>query len=511
MEEHSNTEPPGYVYLVGAGPGNPKLITLRGVECLQQADVILYDYLVNSQILELASPHAERICLGHHGGSRIWPQNEINQRLVALARDGKTVVRLKAGDPMVFARVAEETDLLLRERIPYEIVPGITAALAAGSYAGVPLTHRNMASAVALITGQEKAGKDHSSLDFDALARFPGTLVFYMGVTTAERWTKALIAAGKPAETPVTIVRRCSFPDQVTIRCRLEEVARKIAAPTAIRPPAIVIVGDVSGTPQALRWFEQRPLFGQTVMITRPQTQCGDLSDRLSSLGANVVVHPAISIAPPPNWDPVDRAIRDIDTYNWLVFSSRNGVQYFLNRLIACQRDLRSLGGVRLAAIGPGTRDALAEYHLRADLVPEEYRAEALAESLAAAAAGRRFLLTRASRGREVLAEGLMAAGAHVDQVVCYESTDVATVEPQIQQALAKGQVDWVTVTSSAIARSLVAVLGDDLRQARLVSISPVTSATLRKLGFEPAVEAREYTMDGIVSAILARVANQSP
>ncbi len=511
MEENSNAETPGTVYLVGAGPGDPKLITLRGVECLRMADVILYDYLVNAQILEVATPDAERICLGHHGGSRIWPQDEINQRLVDLARQGKTVVRLKAGDPMVFARIAEETNLLLREGIPYEIVPGITAALAAGSYAGVPLTHRDMASAVALITGHQKAGKDCSALDFDALARFPGTLVFYMGVTTARQWTQALIDAGKPADTPAAIVRRCSFPDQTIIRCRLDEVWQRLAAPRLIRPPAIVIVGHVSGTPQALGWFEQRPLFGQTIMVTRPQEQCGDLVDRFTGLGAGVVVQPAIAISPPSDWEPVDQAIRRVDTYDWLVFSSRNGVQYLLNRLLAGQRDLRALSGVRLAAIGPGTCDALAEYHLKADLLPEQYRAEALAEALVSSAVGQRFLLARASRGRELLAERLQAAGAHVDQVVCYSSSDVRTVEPRIGQSLADGRIDWVTVTSSAIARSLVALLGDDLRQARLVSISPVTSATLRDLGFEPATEARQYTMDGVVSAILDYTAGETP
>jgi uroporphyrinogen III methyltransferase/synthase len=503
MKKNRNAKTPGHVYLVGAGPGDPKLITLRGVECLRQADVILYDYLVNAQILKYARPDAEQICLGRHGSSRIWPQDEINQRLVDLARQGKIIARLKAGDPMVFARIAEETELLLKEGIPYEIVPGITAALAAGSYAGVPLTHRDMASAVALVTGQEKTGKDSSSLDFDALARFPGTLVFYMGVTTAEEWTRALIDAGKPPGTPVTIVRRCSFPDQVTIRCRLDEVSDRMTTPVAMRPPAIVIVGHVSSTPQALRWFEQRPLFGQTVMVTRPQKQCGEMVDRLSDLGAGVVVQPAISISNPPDWGLVDQVISRLDSYDWLVFSSRNGVQHLLNRLLTGPGDLRCLGGVRLAAIGPGTRDALAEYRLKADLLPNEYRAEALADALVASAAGRRFLLARASRGREVLAERLRAAGADVDQVVVYTSADVTTVEPQIQQALADGQIDWVTVTSSAIARSLESLLGDDLRQARLVSISPVTSDTLRSLGFEPAAEARQYTMAGVVSAIL--------
>lgn len=500
----SNLTKPGQVYLVGSGPGDPKLITLRGVECLRRADVILYDYLVNSQILKHARPEAERICLGRHGGvARTWSQAEVNERMIDLAGQGKTVVRLKGGDSIVFARISEETELLQLHDIPYEIVPGITAALAAGSYAGIPLTHRDVASAVALVTGQEKSGKADSSLDYDALARFPGTLVFYMGVTTAEQWTTALMRAGKPAETPVAIVRRCSLPDQTALRCRLDEVVERLSTPVRMRPPAVIIVGQVASIPHAITWFERQPLFGQRILVTRPVDQCREMVELLSDSGAQVAIQPAIRISDPPDWESVDRALQRLQRYDWIVFSSSNGVRYLLDRLLTSLGDLRSLGHVRLAAIGPGTREALASYHLKADLQPQEYRAEALAEALVNQADGTRFLLVRASRGREVLADRLRTAGREVDQVVVYSSTDVAEVDERVARALAEGTIDWVTVTSSAIAKSLVALFGDQLRKTKLASISPVTSSTLRALGYEPSAESQEYTIPGVVSAIL--------
>jgi uroporphyrinogen III methyltransferase/synthase len=423
--------------------------------------------------------------------------------MIELARQGRTVVRLKGGDSIVFARISEEAELLRQNQIPYEIVPGITAALAAGSYAGVPLTHRDIASAVALITGQEKSGKTDSSLDYEALARFPGTLVFYMGVTTAQRWTTALMQAGKPPETPVAIVRRCSLPDQTTLRCRLDEVVERLAKPVQMRPPAVVIVGPVAALSHAVTWFEQRPLFGRRILVTRPAGQCGEMVELFSDLGAQVAVQPAIRISDPPNWDTVDHALQSLDDYDWIVFSSGNGVRFLLDRLLAKIGDLRTLGRVRLAAIGPGTGDALAAYHLRADLQPEQYRAEALAEALIDRSGGARFLLVRASRGREVLADRLREAGREVDQIVVYSSTNVTEADQRVAQSMSDGAIDWVTVTSSAIARSLVDLFGDELRKAKLASISPITSGTLRDLGFEPTAEAGEYTIPGLVSAIL--------
>ncbi len=497
------SRPHGKVFLVGAGPGDPGLITLRGIECLGRADVVVYDYLVNSVIVEHAPTSAERICLGKHGRSRIWPQEEINRQLVELAQAGKQVVRLKGGDPAVFARGAEEIDALRHHGIAFEVVPGITAALAAGSYAGIPITHRKLASAVALVTGREEDDKESAAIDYGALASFPGTLVVYMGVTTAPTWTAALISAGRSPDTPTAIVRRCSLPDQRLIQCTLGEVAGRMSGENRIRPPAIVIVGDVTTLAPTLSWFDKRPLFGQTIMVTRPRAQAASLAGLLSEQGANVVLQPAIEITEPTDWHPVDDAIRQLHHYDWLVFSSTNGVQFFVERLLASGWDTRSLGGLKIAAVGPGTAQALSRYYLTADLQPDEFHAEGLTEELDQHASGQRFLIPRASRGREVLPDKLRRAGGAVDQIVVYRSQDVEVPAPETQSRLAAGEIDWVTVTSSAIARALAKMFGEDLRKARLASLSPITSATLRELGFEPSIEAASHTMQGLVDALL--------
>ncbi len=519
----------GIVYLVGAGPGDPGLITLRGVECLRRADLVLYDYLANPLILKHARPTAELICLGQHGQKKHWSQEGIHAAMIRAAREGKNIVRLKGGDPDVFGRSAEEIEALTAAGVPYQTVPGVTAALAAAGYAGIPVTHGQYSSAVALVTGQERHCKQGESLDYGALAGFPGTLIFYMGTTSAKVWSATLLRHGKPPDTPVAVVRRCSWSDQETIRCTLADVANVIAE-RGLRPPAVVIVGRVAGLAPEVSWFTARPLFGKRIVVTRPRHQNASLAERLGELGAEVLVQPAIEIAPPQDWGPVDHALEGLDEYHWIVFSSANGVQFFLDRLEQRHGDVRRLGRVKLAAIGPGTAEELSKYRLRADLVPGEYRAEALAEALVAehvvaslrdansvserpshvTAAGQRFLLIRASRGREVLAEQLAAAGKQVEQVVAYQSTDVQQPDPQVAAALAAGKVDWITVTSSAIAQSLVRLFGEDLRRTRLASISPVTSGTLVRLGFPPAAEAVRYTMEGLVDAILAYVCSRN-
>jgi uroporphyrinogen III methyltransferase / synthase len=496
------------VYLVGAGPGDPGLLTLRGAECLARAQVVLYDYLVNPQILRHAGKGAELVCLGRHGsagaaGHRLMPQDEINRLMIEHARAGRVVVRLKGGDPAVFARAAEETYALEEAGIAYEIIPGITAALAAGSHAGIPITHGDSASALAIVTGQERGGKADLSLDFAALASFPGTLVFYMGVTTARDWTASLISAGKPAETPAAIIRRCSWPDQQTVRCTLGEVADRIEA-TKLRPPVIVVVGTVATVTREENWFTRRPLFGKRVMVTRPVEQADALVCELNELGAEVLMQPAIKIGPPPQSEMVDAMLDILDDYDWVVFSSANGVRAVAERLLATGRDMRAFGKAQIAAIGPGTAEELNHYHLRADRVPNEFRAEALAASLAGDAAGKRFLLVRASRGREVLSESLQAAGGNVVQVVAYTSSDVPVPNAESLAAIDSGHVDWIMVTSSAIARSLVALFGEKLRSCKLASISPLTSETLARCGFPPTVEAGEYTISGVVAAIVS-------
>lgn len=463
--------------------------------------MVLYDYLVNPRMLAHAPASAERVCLGPGGRKRQWTQAEVDATMLAAVRAGKTVVRLKGGDPAVFARGAEEALTLARHGIDYEIVPGITAALAASSFAGIPLTHRELASAVAFVTGQEIEDKQGPPLDYGSLARFPGTLVFYMGRTTAARWSQSLREAGLAADTPAVIVARCSLPDQATIRCTLGDVAGVLAG-DAVSSPAIVILGRVAALDETPSWFARRPLYGHTVLVTRSAAQAPELVSLLEEQGAQVLVQAAIEIRPPRDWAAVDATLARLDTYGWVVFSSVNGVRSWLGRLEATGRDMRALQQTRLAAIGPATAAALADFHLRADLQPRRFQAEDLADELARCAAGQRFLLVRASRGREVLAERLAAAGGEVEQVVAYESVDVATAEADIAAQLGAGRITWTTVTSSAIARSLGRLFGDDLRHTQLASLSPVTSATLRELGLEPAVEAQEATLAGLVAAI---------
>jgi uroporphyrinogen III methyltransferase/synthase len=490
----------GKVYLVGAGPGEPSLITVRGITLLE---------LSHAGLLNENSAPRELVCLGRHGEGRLLSQDEICAAMVAAAQAGKMVVRLKGGDPAIFGRTAEEIAALETAGIPYEVVPGVTSALAASSYAGIPLTHRDVASTVALVTGRECQDKEFDSLDLAKLAQFPGTLVFYMGVTTAPRWSTELIAQGKPGETPVAIVRRATLADQQVIKTTLAEVANLVQS-TKLRPPAIIIVGEVVNAATSAPWFSPgqhgaaKPLLGKTVLVTRPGHQSRDMLRELHTLGASTLSQPAIEISAPKSWEKVDEALAELATYDWLVFSSANGVNYFLNRLLENGQDLRALRNCQLATIGPATADALGRFYLHADMQPDEYRAEALAEELAIQARGKRMLLVRASRGREVLGEMLAEAGALVSQVVVYESRDVAEPTERVLKLLRAGKIDWITVTSSAIARSLVRMFGEDLRKSKLAAISPLTAEVLAEAGHTASAVATEYTTAGVVEAIAA-------
>jgi uroporphyrinogen III methyltransferase/synthase len=492
------------VFLIGAGPGDPGLLTLRGAELLGRCDVVLYDGLSNSQLLAHA-PRAELICVGKHGQSRIWRQDEIIDEMLRHAREGKIVARLKGGDPAVFARTAEEAEALRNAGIAFEIVPGITAALAAGSYAGIPITHRRYASAVALVTGHEEPEKDESALDWDALARFPGTLVVYMGVTTAGVWTSALMRAGKPADTPAAILRRCSLPDQQTIHCRLDEVAQQLTPASKMRPPVIVIIGEVTRLAHCMSWFDSRPLFGKTVLVTRSEQQADELAEPLRSLGAEVISQPAIEIEPLSSFDQLDREIARLSEYDYVVFSSRNGVQYFMQRFLEVVGDLRDLAWTKIAVVGPRTAEMLATYHIRADVVAKGMSADSLAESLLDEAPDNQFLLVRASRGPDTLAQHLKQAGGEVRSVVAYSHTDVTQPDEAIVRRMIAGDIDWVTVTSDAIARSVVRLFGENLRQTRLVSLSPGVSQTIHELGFTVAAQANQPTMQSLVEAIASK------
>ena len=401
----------------------------------------------------------------------------------------------------MFGRGADETDALRAAGIPFEIVPGITTGLAVAAYCEIPVTHHADASAVALIAGHEREDKADSTVDLDALARFPGTLVFYMGVGRVAEWSRRLIVSGKPATTPVAIVRWCTRAQQQVYRCTLDTVADEVSE-RGIRPPAVFVVGNVVRYAPDVSWFAARPLAGVRVLLPGSPRTSNKLKALLDDFGAEVVIQPAIRITEPDDWSPVDEALDNLAGYDWLVFSSANGVDYLLRRLYQRGGDVRQLAGVRLAAMGSGTADRLAEHQLRADLVPDRFVAESLAEALLTESKSRRFLLARASRGRQVLAEQLVRSGALVDQVVVYASCDVEEPDPDVAEQLESGSIGWVAVTSSSAARSLDRLYGRALRSAHIASIGPITSATLIELGYEPALEASPQTAAGLARGI---------
>jgi uroporphyrinogen III methyltransferase/synthase len=483
------------------------LLTLRAVELLVHADLILYDRLVPVRLLDHGAPRAQRICVDSLHGTHPerWP--EIYEIMIEAARQGKRVVRLKGGDPFVFGRGGEEAQALRQAGIPYEVVPGVTAALGAGAFAGIPLTHRQHVSAVAFVTGHEKPDKTDSFLDWAGLARFPGTLVVYMGMARLGHIIELLIANGKSGQTPAAAIHWATTGRQRTVTAPLIELPAAVQK-AGLKAPSLVIIGSVVSLREDLAWFEARPLLSKRILVTRPRHQAGEMMSRLEELGAVVSSLPAVEIREPEDWEPVDRALANLSAYQWLVFTSANGVEAFISRLCQTGRDLRALGGLRLAVIGPATADALRRYHLEPDVVPSVYVSEALASALKERAAGQRVLLARADRGRDVLREQL-ARVADVEQVTVYSQVDAIDRDSEGLELLRRGEIDYVTLTSSNIARLLVRALDEDslklirTKAVQLVSISPVTSAAIRELGLPVAAEARQYTAEDLVQAMI--------
>lgn len=493
--------------LVGAGPGNPGLLTLRAVELLARADLVLYDRLVPVRLLDHVPASAQRICVDALHGSHPerWP--EIYQIMIDAARQGQRVVRLKGGDPFLFGRGGEEAEALHQAGIAYEVVPGVTAALGAGAFAGIPLTHRQHVSAVAFVTGHEKPDKTDSFLDWPALARFPGTLVIYMGMARLPHLAEMLIDHGKAADTPAAAVHWATTGRQRTVTATLRELPAAVRE-AGLKAPSLLLIGSVVSLRAQLAWFETRPLLGRRVLVTRPRHQAAEMVTRLEELGAVVSLLPAVEIREPADWTAVDQALTNLSSYQWLVFTSANGVDALIRRLRQTGRDLRALGSLRLAVIGPATADALRRYHLEPDLIPSAYDSENLAAALKERAAGQRVLLARADRGRELLREQL-ADVTEVEQIAVYSQVDAVEPGAEALEALRQGEIDFVTLTSSNIARSLIRGLDEASIQrihsgaVRLLSISPVTSTAIRELGLPVAAEAREYTAEGVVQALL--------
>ena len=493
------------VYLVGAGPGDPGLLTARALELIAAADVIVYDRLIPATALDGARADAQLIYVGKEGGGPSVSQEEIQQVLLERGAAGDEVVRLKGGDPFVFGRGGEEAELLHEAGVPFEVVPGITAGVAASAYAGIPVTHRDAASAVAFVTGHEDPAKlgeggTGSALDWPALARFPGTLVFYMGVRQLPAITQQLIAGGRAPDEPAAVIQRGTLPDQRVVSGTLATIAT-VAADAEVRAPAISLFGPVAALRQDLAWFESRPLAGVTIAVTRARAQASALARRLRSLGAATVEAPAIRIV------PIDGPAPEITRYDLVCLTSPNGVRLLFDRLHRAGHDARVFSGARVAAIGPGTAAALREHGLIADVVPTRFVAEGLVDALADLPV-QRALIARAALARDVLPAALRQRGAKVDVLALYETVAEPISEPQRRAIAAAG---YVTFTSSSTVKFFFDTVGDGLpERTRLVSIGPVTSDALRDQGREPDVEATRHDIDGLVQALTDDVASRA-
>ena len=498
----------GFVYLIGAGPGDPGLITVKGRDCIARAEVIIYDYLANDCLLEYAAPGAEKIYAGKVGGAHNREQWQINDLLIEKALEGKSVARLKGGDPFIFGRGGEECEALVAAGIPFEIVPGVTAGIAAPAYAGIPLTHRDFTTSVAFVTGHESHGKEGSEIDWERLSLGSGTVVFYMGVKNLPQITGNLLAHGRSPETPVALIRWGTRPEQeilIGTLATITELARK----TAFKAPAITIVGDVVNLREKLRWFDNRALFGKGILVTRAADQAGEFSEILSRHGARVYECPTIRISPCEDTAELDAAISALPDFDWLVFTSYNAVRYFFARLTALGRDSRALGSCKVCAVGPKTAAALMQHSITADLVPRDYKAEGVVEAFATiSAAGKRFLFPKADRARDVIPEGLRRLGAAVIAPVAYRNTVPDELPRSVIQALEERKIQCATFTSSSTVENLAAILGENrmlhlLNGVTIAAIGPITAQTCRELGLPVDIEPKEFTIAALTDEVV--------
>jgi uroporphyrinogen III methyltransferase/synthase len=498
------------VYLVGAGPGDPGLLTVRARELLAKCDAVVFDALVNPVILAAGAvpDAAERHFVGKRGGESSTRQEDIETLLVRLAREGKRVVRLKGGDPFVFGRGSEEAQALASADVQFEVVPGVTAGVAAPAYAGIPVTHRAVATSVTFITGHEDPTKGESGTDWSALARTGGTLVLYMGVRRLPEIISALAAGGMSLDTPAAMVEWGTFPRQRTLTATLGTLV-DAARGEKISAPSIAIIGEVVALRDEIRWFDERPLFGRRVIVTRARTQASQLTERLTRLGAEVIEAPAIRIEP-LDPAPLQKALGSLGDYRWAIFTSRNAVEIVWGELLALGRDARAFAGTKLVAVGPSTAAALAERGLVADVIPERFVAEGVVEVLRDRGdfRGTRVLYPQAAGARDLIPNELRELGAEVVAIPIYHSIPDPAGARSARDALESGSVDIVTFTSSSTVRYFVESVGmDAARRATIVSMGPITSETARALGLDVAMEAREATIDSLVEAVVERIA----
>jgi uroporphyrinogen III methyltransferase/synthase len=498
----------GKVYLVGAGPGDPGLLTVKGQRCLEQADVVIHDYLANPRLLESVRPDAERLLVGKHGGGTRVEQDLINALLVDRARQGKVVVRLKGGDPFIFGRGAEEAAAVRAAGIEFEIVPGVTSATAVPAYAGIPLTHRELASSVIIATGYEYPAKAEPAVRWDAVARSGSTLVLLMTQRQLRHNMQALIDGGMAGDTPAAVIEWGTRADQRTVDGTVATIADMADAAT-IKPPALAVVGAVVRLRPQLGWFERKPLFGRRIVITRPRRQAAAFAALLEAQGAEVLAFPTIETVAPPSYAGLDAALRRPQDFDWVVLTSVNGVRVFFERLQEIGGDIRSWHGARFAAIGPQTAQALRAACVRVDVVPGEYRAEGVADALAAAGVdGRRVLLPRAAGARELLPEELRRLGAVVEEVISYESVPPRDGgAPELRSLLAQGRIDLVTFTSSSTVRHFATAMADAITPwpptVGVGCIGPVTAETARSFGMPVVVQPEVYTVAAFAEAII--------
>lgn len=495
----------GKVYLIGAGPGDPGLLSIKAMECLQAADAVVYDRLADPRILAYAKKDAEMVYVGKASANHTMRQPDINKLLVKLAAEGKVVARLKGGDPFVFGRGGEEAIELLEAGLKFEFVPGVTSAIAVAEYAGIPVTHRHVATSFAVITGHEDPTKGESTINWSGLATSVDTLVFLMGVENLTNITKNLIANGRSADTPAAVIRWGTKPEQRTLITTVGNAAADVAAAN-LKPPAIFIVGNVVKLRDQLQWFDNKPLFGKTIVVTRARAQASSLTKELEALGARVIEAPAIKILPAADYTPLDQAITKLNTYKWLVLTSANGVEAFFKRLELAKLDARALNNLKVAAVGSETAKTLANHGITADLVPSAFKAEELAEALAKEITnGDKILFPRAKVAREVLPESLRALGAEVDVCAAYETMASLENAEELLTALENGEVSLVTFTSSSTVTNLLSALGDKkdlLNKLTIAAIGPITADTCKKHNLEPAIVADTFTISGLTSAI---------
>jgi uroporphyrinogen III methyltransferase / synthase len=494
----------GTVYIIGAGPGDPGLITVKGAQGIARADVIIYDHLVSEELLGYARKEARLIYAGKKGGDHTLPQEEINRLLVAEAQEGHTVARLKGGDPFIFGRGGEEAETLAAAGIPFEIIPGVTAAVAVPAYAGIPLTHRGLTSTLAFVTGHEDPTKEKSDIDWQALAGI-GTLVFFMGVKNLPQITAALIAHGKDPQTPAALIRWGTTADQETLTGVLADIAEQAAA-RGFTPPSLLVVGPVVGLRETLNWFENRPLFGKGVVITRPEAQAESFAALLHEEGARAIHFPTIKIVPPESWSALDEALGRLADYAWIVFTSANGVRFFFHRLQERGLDIRALKNIRICTIGPATAAILGAMGIKVDLVPEEYISEGVVKAFQGHdIRGAKILLPRAEQARDVIPAGLEKMGAEIDVVTVYRTVSSGRRPEELDSLVKAGKVDIITFTSPSTVSHFLEIMGRGYTlppRVNIAAIGPITAAAVHKAGLKVDILQDTYTIEGLVSGL---------